>query len=79
MPNDLKALLIKNKNSTNDRRNISFDSNANSKPNYKSTKLPSYSKKSFAKTNLHELIANLLAKNDENSDDADTEDAYEDN
>ena len=80
MPNDLKAALIKTRNSSQGSNSNSNSSYNHSDSSYKSVKPPSYAKKPFTKDNLHESLTEYLSESNEgDGDPGNNEDVQQDN
>ena len=69
LPNDLKAVLIKGRNSNPSKPSSNNSTNNSSNSSYKPVKPPSYTKKPFTKANLHELITALISESSEHDSD----------
>ena len=71
LPNNLKAMIIKNRSNSNRTDSQSKTPNNFNKSNYRTAKPPSYANKPFANANLHELITELIAQNNVQEGDSD--------
>ena len=65
LPNHLKAAITKNKSNSQSKTQSSSNLNNSNESNHRTAKPPSYASKPFTNANLHELITELIAQNNE--------------
>lgn len=60
----MKSIILKGR-SSNNRHNNRLNGNKSNNPNCKTVKPPSYNEKLFTKSNIHEILNDLIAESNE--------------